>query len=242
MQDYQAADTKQRAQWTRFVNGLNHLNRLFAKTRADIYWLQKAIEFYRSKHESFPPSFGEENVPALQSAATRWMQGVTTLNNAFALSQSGSAIIAPSKMYPGDLDLLVEENAVPEAVRNNATFVKSSIPDAELGAIIPLIIVGGIIVGSLIIVSGIVDSITETTTKHKRLDNQMQRIKAKVEKDILGSTPDVAKAWLSYKKKEVEPVEKGFLATAGEAAGGIVGIAVIGLVLFMIWKNYGGKK
>lgn len=242
VEKYQLSTAQQRTQWNRFTAGLDSLNRSFAKTRADLYYIQRAVDFYKSQREIFPPSFPETAFPPVQQAATKWMQAVTTLNNAFALSQSGSAFLAPSQMVPGDLDLVIEENTVPDAVRQNATFVKQSV-DSDLGlAIVPLIVVGGIVIGSLVIISGIVDSITETTTKHKRLDAHIQRIKTNIEKDIVQASPDVAKKWLEYKTKEVEPVAKGFMQSAGESVGGLLGVAVIGIVLYMVWKNWAGKK
>ena len=239
-----AADPQQRAQWARFANGLHDLNRRWAKTRADIFWLEKATEYYRAKHDgAMPPSFTAKNVPQLQKAATAWMQGITALNNAYALSQSGSAFIAPSKTHPGDIDLMIEKGTVPQKVIDNATFSKMSIPeDPNFGWIIPVVIAGAVITG-LVLISGMVDSVTETVVKHKRIDANIERVKRSVEKDILSNaSPAIVKDFIDFKKKEIEPTEKGFLASAGQAAGGVVGVALIGLVLFMIWQKYGGKK
>jgi hypothetical protein len=242
MAQYSAANSQQRSQWNRFVSGVEEINRRFAKTRADLYFLDQAVTFYKSKKDgAFPASLNSEMAANIQSVATRWMQSVNVLNNAFALSQSGSAYIVPSKAIDGDLDLIVEEGTVPEAVRNNATFSKNLVPDSELGWVIPVLI-GATVIASLVLISGMVDSVTDTIVKHKKLDSQIQRIRSNVEKEMSKASPEIAKQWFDLKKKEVEPVEKGFLASAGSAAGGLLGIALIGIVLFMVWKNYGGKK
>lgn len=238
--DFTVLNSQQKTQWTKFTNGMNELNRRFAKTRFDLWVIQKAIETYRNYDGSYPPSFSANDVTTWQGIATTWLQGVTQLNNAYALTQSGSAYVSPSKTAPGDLDIVVEADTLPESVVTNATY-NTDLPDGTLG-LWPLVIGGAIVITALVLVSGIVGKVTDAIVRHKRLDANVEKIKADVEKDMKSANPEIYKLWADLKEKQIQPAEKSFMDQLKEGASGFVLVALAAFALFAAWKMFGGKK
>lgn len=243
--DFTILDSSQRAQWQKFVNLLNDLNRRFYKSRFDLWWIQQTIDFYKDKTEALPPSFQFADISSWMSISQQWMTGVQALNNAYALSQAGNAYLAPSASVENDLDLVVEQGSVPQEVINNAIYTRSMLPNApELGLapLIPLLIKGAIVVGTIIVVSGIVESISDAIVKHKRIDLNIEKIKANLVDDMKSAGPEVFKQFTSLEKAKLKPAEKGFFANLAGGAGGALGVGVLAVVLFMLWKGFQGRK
>jgi hypothetical protein len=240
--DFSILDGGQRQQWQTFTNGLSHLNRLYAKSRFDLWWIKRTIEFYKQKTEALPPSFNFEEIAKWQGIATRWMRGVSAINNAFALTQSGNAFLSPSKMEGGDLDIVVEKDSLPADVVQNATFISQDIPTLELAPLIPLLIKAGVVIVTVVLVSGIVKSINETILKHKGMDVAIEKIKSGLTNDMKDAGPDIFKQFTEMKKAELDPAQSGFMANLKGAMGGIVGIGIVAIVLLIAWKSFTGDK
>lgn len=242
--DYTILNSSQRQQWDRFVSGMDELNRAFAKTRFDLWWLKQAIEFYKKQTETLPPDFQLDKISYWYNTSTKWMRGVTALNNAFALTQSGSAYLSPSQMISGDLDIIVEKDTLPESVVQNATFFPDDLPDGNMGIapIVPLLIKGAIVIGGLVIVSGIVKQISDTIIKHKRIDSNIEKVKAKVELGMKNASPDIYKLWTDKKEKELKPAEQGFMSQLGEGLSGFIWVGIAALAFAIGWKMYSKKR
>jgi len=240
--DFTVLNATQRQQWNRFYTGLHDLNRRFAKSRFDMWVIQQMIDTYKKHTEALPPSFQFEQISQWQGIANQWMAGVTALNNAYALTQSGSAYVSPSKDVPGDLDIVVENGTLPDAVVTGATF-SNQLPtgDGTLG-LWPLVVGGALVIAGLVIVSGMVSSVADSVVKHKRMDVNIERIKANLTADMKTAGPEVLKAWQEVEKAQIKPAEKGFFESVKAGAGGFAIVAVAAIVLMFAWKYFGGKK
>jgi hypothetical protein len=240
--DFKLLNSRQRAQWNTFANGLQSLNRDTARLRYHLWYLERAIQFYKGKTEALPPSFQLGDIQSWTSIATKWINGIQTLNNAFALTQTGQAVLVESTAVPGDLDIVVEQGTVPESTLTTAKYNKSMLPEFPTldGWIIPVLIAGAVL-GGIALVKGIVDSYSDAKVKEKQIEFEIVKARAAVESDMKDASPEIYKAWSEIKKRELEPAEKGLLANLATGAGGLLGIAAIGLVAFFALKNWGKK-
>jgi hypothetical protein len=240
--DFTVLNATQRGQWNKFYNGLQEINRRFGKSRFDMWWIQQAIDTYKKHTEALPPSFQYDRISQWQGIANKWMQGVTALNNAYALTQAGSAYVSPSKAVPGDMDIVVEQGTLPDSVVQGATF-DQDLPTGD-GTLEgwPLVVGAALVITGLIIVSGMVSKVADSIVKHKKLDVNIERIKANLTKDMKSASPEVLAAWQEVEKTQIKPAEKGFFESLKEGAGGFALVAVAAVAIMFAWKFFGGRK
>jgi hypothetical protein len=240
--DFRTLNSSQLSMWNKFANGLQDLNKSTAKLRFQLWWMERAVTFYKDKTEALPPSFQFDDIQSWTAIAAKWINGVQVLNNAYALTQTGQAVLAESSTIPGDLDIIIEKGTVPDSALTTATYNRSMLPDPPTldGWIIPVLVVGAIL-GGIALVKGIVSDITDANVKVKHIDYNIAKARSNVEKDMKDASPEIYKLWSGVKQKELQPAEKGFMANLATGAGGFLGVAAIGLAAFFVLKNWGKK-
>lgn len=245
-------EQKQRQNWETFVSELTQLNKRFYITKGRAYLLTKTLEWYKKETKTLPTVFNFEEIAHYQRVFKKYAKAVRSLNNALALSQSGHAVLAPSQNFPGDLDLIADQKRLSESEVKNATFWRPDLPtekDLNMGVviapIIPLLVKGAIFIGGAVVVSGIVNAVTESNVAQKRIEKEIVAIQAKVESEI-AENPDLFAKWAEYKKKTLAPIEKTFWQSFGEqlgqGMGPAIGIALVAVVGLFLFKQIEGKK
>lgn len=245
--EVQAMNSKQRAQWNKFVNDLRELNRLHLIVKGRLVSITSAIDIYKKQTEALPPSYNIGPLMRIKSYVGKMEGIVRSLNYSYSLIQSTNAGVAPSIKYPGDLDIVTIANlpgGISPGEIQAATYNRAMLPRADslgVAPILPLIIKGALALGGAAIVYGIVNAVTETIVKEKKLDVELIRAQGLIESDMKDD-PQIFKLWTDYKKKTLAPAKRGIMDSIGAAGVGIAGLAIAGVVGFVLIKALASKQ
>ena len=168
----QALNNEQRKQWFDFENGLKLLNRNFMITRGRARMLIATINFLKTNTAAVPPSMQWDRIQRYTKSFDKMSGQVRALNYAYSLTHSGAAALVPSTVFPGDLDIVADQNQLNEPEIKAATFNRAeTFKDSDLGyvTLIPLLIKGVALLGGSLVVLGITNAVTESAVKQKSL-------------------------------------------------------------------------
>ena len=232
---YSLPTSAEKSKWTKFVHGLDQLNRQQRVTSMRFALLKNHIKFcaQQSTEKVCGHRFGStQYISSLESYGKSLDQQIAALNRAYELSQRGLAFMRSGN---SDFSIVVPEGLLSEDQLRRATFVSEDLPSEmeELGFLAPIIIAG---VGAVIIVvSAAWTAIEESRTKQKRLDTEIQKATVLAE-TTLAKDPDAFGRYKKYRAEVIKPavgmIDKLLGGGTSKNLLGIGALIVVGLILF----------
>lgn len=175
---------------------------------------------------------------------------VRAINNTYALSQSGLALIREPQSK-ADFDLVAMEGSISPEHAKRSTFALEALPGEPMGpggeigiAFIPLIVYGAVAVTGLI--TGAVTATVVTDTISKKYDKEITEANIQAEKDM-AKDPRLFDKWVQYKTDIQKPINGMIDNVLGAGTGkqmikGAMGIGLVALAGFLLFRFLGRRK
>lgn len=222
-------EIQERALWTKFEIGLKQLNRNQVAIDQRFASLSAAVNFAVKNRVA---GLAESRLMDMQERGARIKAAISALNNAYNLTQMQSAFTVASSEYPGDFDILANQD-LPQQMIEASTFDRQFLPVHQELGIWPLVLKGAILLGMAIIVKGVVDAVTDTIESQNAYNKDIQHAQTDAE-TTFSKDPKIFKMWTDY-KRAISGIKPGLFEKFTEGAGSIalVGIAlVVGYFVF----------
>jgi len=231
-------------QWNRFKGDLESLNYSIARLKLKFELLDSTTEFTHSHGLPFLTTAMQNIFSAIEALDLQ----ARALNAAYAYTQSLTAGAQPSRKYPNDFDIVVQEGVLTSDQIKDATVDLDALnkPPFNLG-IAPFVIYAGVSVVALVV--GAIATVSIMGAKEKEIEAEVDKLQIELEKKI-AENPETLPAWTEFKQSQQKDtrglIDKLLGPGSGKAiiggAGGIVVLLVVGYLVMEMFKKKGGSK
>ena len=223
--------------WREFEATLEKVSSMTSGLKIGYTLLSQELALLEKKGLQFPAI----NTRKLYKQIAKLSDQVLKLNYAYMYTQNLTAGIQPSKQFPGDIDIVLNEAAAAELGPDQVERAKltlNKIPEQENLGIHPLIIAGVAVVA---LVVGAVVTVSALNNRAEKYKAEIEKGRQQLEKAALanpGVLPDYTALRATEQHKQAAAWMDRLLGPgAGKAlTGGILGIGFVLVGVFVLFK------
>jgi len=199
--------TQQQANyWLKGMTALNKLNENFDAVKKLARGTAAALNWW-NQNTGAPPQWVDNNFNLMQQTQRRGAlleQKLEALNYAYMLIKLGKAYVQPSTQFPGDFDIVTDQNPetaeIAEAVFRRNPGQLDGLGLAFLAPFVPLLIKAGTVIVTGVLVYGCVDAVTDTAVETAKIKKEVVMQQQSIGADMAKNNPSLFEKWLEHLK------------------------------------------